>query len=150
MKKYIVLLLQLLLTCSLLAPALITTAQPYFFRHYQVENGLSNNTVYCSLQDANGFLWFGTKDGLNRFDGYHFKQFNINDDGHTHGPDMINCLLSDNQNVLWVGCQEGLYWFDANKEILVPVLNNLKDILSLQIDKAGRIWFISEIGRAHV
>jgi hypothetical protein len=44
-------------------------AQPHYFRHYQVEDGLSNNTVYCTLQDKNGFLWMGTKEGLNRFDG---------------------------------------------------------------------------------
>ncbi len=48
-------------------------AQDYYFKHYQVENGLSNNTVLSSLQDEDGFLWFGTKDGLNRFDGYRFK-----------------------------------------------------------------------------
>jgi len=41
-------------------------AQPYYFRHYQVENGLSNNTVNCCTQDKNGFLWFGTKEGLNQ------------------------------------------------------------------------------------
>ena len=52
-----------------------TNAQPYYFRHFQVENGLSNSTVFCTTQDKNGFLWFGTKDGLNRFDGYHFKLF---------------------------------------------------------------------------
>src|SRR3546814_9928447 len=50
-------------------------SQPYYFTHYQVENGLSNNAVLCSAQDAMGFMWFGTKDGLNRFDGYSFKVF---------------------------------------------------------------------------
>jgi ligand-binding sensor domain-containing protein len=53
-------------------------AQPYYFRHYQVENGLSNNTVYFISQDSKGFMWFATKDGLNRFDGFHFKVFRIN------------------------------------------------------------------------
>ena len=51
------------------------SGQSYYFKHYQVENGLSNNTVYCSIQDNKGFLWFGTKEGLNRFDGYRFKLF---------------------------------------------------------------------------
>jgi hypothetical protein len=59
------------------------TAQPYYFRHYQVEDGLSNNAVVCCLQDRKGFLWFGTKDGLNRFDGYTFKIFRNNPDDST-------------------------------------------------------------------
>ena len=57
------------------------SAQPYYFKHYQVENGLSNNTVYCSIQDNKGFLWFGTKEGLNRFDGYRFKLFRSDSEG---------------------------------------------------------------------
>ena len=43
------------------------------FRHYNNKQGLSHNTVYCSLQDQRGFMWFGTEDGLNRFDGHTFK-----------------------------------------------------------------------------
>src|SRR6185295_3918807 len=73
-----------------------TNAQPYYFRHYQVENGLSNSTVFCSAQDKNGFLWFGTKEGLNRFDGYHFKLFTYTPDNKTTlGSDMIYCLFND-------------------------------------------------------
>ena len=44
----------------------ICFAQPYYFRHYQVESGLSNNAVFATAQDKQGFMWFGTKDGLNR------------------------------------------------------------------------------------
>src|ERR1700709_1607149 len=79
-------------------------AQPYYFKHYQVENGLANSTVFCSVQDKNGFLWFGTKEGLNRFDGYHFKLFTRNDkNGTVLGSDLIYCLFSDQQGTLWVG-----------------------------------------------
>ncbi|MBC7424179.1 MAG: hypothetical protein H7334_12075, partial [Ferruginibacter sp.] len=67
MKKYTAIFLPLLLATTLLFKTATSMAQPYFFRHYQVENGLSNNMVFCSVQDKNGFLWFGTKDGLNRF-----------------------------------------------------------------------------------
>ena len=51
------------------------TEHSFYFKHYQVEQGLSNNAVLCSLLDTTGFLWFGTKDGLNRFDGYSFKTY---------------------------------------------------------------------------
>ena len=120
-----------------------TKAQPFFFRHYQVENGLSNNTVYCSVQDTLGFLWFGTKDGLNRFDGYHFKQFNITGDGRTHEPDLIGCLVLDKHNTLWVGCQKGLYTLDRQKERLVRFIDSFPNINSMQFDTQGQLWFIS-------
>ena len=46
------------------------SASPYFsFKKYQVEDGLSHNTVWCALQDSYGFIWLGTSDGLNRYDG---------------------------------------------------------------------------------
>lgn len=119
-------------------------AQPYYFRHYQVENGLSNNTVFCSTQDKNGFMWFGTKDGLNRFDGYRFKVFNINtDDEKSLTSDLISSLATDGQGTLWVGSRKGLYRFDAEKERLVPFIDTLHDINDLLVDQSGQLWFIS-------
>lgn len=65
-----------ILACSTIVLILTLRIQAqdrYDFRHYGVENGLSNNNVLCILQDKKGFMWFGTRDGLNRFDGYTFK-----------------------------------------------------------------------------
>ena len=45
------------------------------FRHYTATDGLCSNTVWAVYQDKQGYMWFGTKDGLNRFDGYSFKSF---------------------------------------------------------------------------
>lgn len=118
-------------------------AQSYYFRHYQVENGLSNNTVFCSIQDKNGFLWFGTKEGLNRFDGYRFKLFRLDDEGEKLKRDVIYCLCNDGQGALWVGTQNGLYRYDALHEKLVRFLDSLPEINNLQIDQKGRLWFIS-------
>ena len=118
-------------------------AQSYYFRHYQVENGLSNNTVFTSIQDQTGFLWFGTKDGLNRFDGYRFKQFTIKDTGHILSPDVVVSLLADKKNTLWVGCQKGLYIFDRDKECLVSFIDSLPDINQLLIDHKGQLWFLT-------
>ena len=120
-----------------------TSAQPYFFRHYQVENGLSNNAVYCSIQDKNGFMWFGTKDGLNRFDGYYFKTFRINNAKNSLVPDLIYCISADKKGTLWLGSSKGLCFYDDQRESLVSVIDSLKEINSVQIDNNNQIWFIS-------
>ncbi|MHA4810066.1 ligand-binding sensor domain-containing protein [Flavitalea flava] len=136
-----------MLICSvalLVSDATTVVGQPYYFRHYQVENGLSNNTVFCSVQDKKGFLWFGTKEGLNRFDGTHFSLFTRND--HNEGPlssDFIYCLFCDSQGTLWVGGQNGLFRFDEKQEKLVRVLDSLTEINWIQTDDNGNLWFLS-------
>ena len=134
----------LLITITLLFTGKAAFAQPYYFRHYQVENGLSNNTVYCALQDSTGFLWFGTKEGLNRFDGYKFKLFKL----HSNASDwaereLIYCLFNDQHGKLWVGTQTGLFCFDKEREQLVPYFPELPEINGIQSDAQGKLWFIS-------
>ncbi len=91
--------------------------QSFSFNHLQVENGLSNNSVLCSLQDDNGFLWFGTKDGLNRFDGYAYKIFRHNTEvPNSIGSNVIYSILQDKDHILWLGTEEGLYRYDRLTE----------------------------------
>jgi signal transduction histidine kinase/ligand-binding sensor domain-containing protein len=118
--------------------------QSYYFRHYQVENGLSNNTVYCSIQDKKGFLWFGTKEGLNRFDGYRFKLFNsATGNDNRLRKDFVFCLFVDPNDNLWVGTQDGLYRFDYAKERLELFLGPLPEVNNIQMDRKGQLWFQS-------
>lgn len=119
-------------------------AQSYFFKHYQVENGLSNNAIYCSTQDKNGFMWFGSRDGLNRFDGYHFKTYKATDTEKSLIPDLIYCITSDNRGKLWVGSTKGLYYFDSQKESLVSLIDTLKEVKAIKIDHHNQLWFISD------
>ena len=125
-------------------PIQLIEAQSYFFKHYQVENGLSNNAIYCSTQDKNGFMWFGSRDGLNRFDGYHFKTYKTDDTEKSLVPDLIYCITSDTKGKLWVGCTKGLYYFDSQKESLVKLIPTLKEINSIKIDTQNQLWFISD------
>lgn len=119
--------------------------QSYYFRHYQVEEGLSNNAVLCSVQDDKGFLWFGTKDGLNRFDGYTFKVFrNDPEDSNTIGNNFIRSLYMDNQHVLWAGTDKGLYRYNAMDESfrLLPTPFR-SQVTNIKMDAGGHLWFIS-------
>ncbi len=132
--KYLILLIAVLSHFKL-------CAQPYYFRHYQVENGLSNNTVYCSMQDKNGFMWFGTKDGLCRFDGYRFKTFNIsNKEESSLNKDLISALAIDANGVLWIGSQKGLFSFNARQEKFESFLDTLKNVNDILFDKKGQLW----------
>jgi ligand-binding sensor domain-containing protein/nitrogen-specific signal transduction histidine kinase len=123
-----------------------TFAQPYYFRHYQVEDGLSHSTIFCGIQDSNGFMWFGTKAGLSRFDGYHFKLFDLTntEDEKTITPDMVFSLYTDRHGKLWIGAKKGLFWFDAAKERLVHLADSLRDVHSFQMDRTGNLWFITD------
>ncbi|RYY13517.1 MAG: sensor histidine kinase, partial [Chitinophagaceae bacterium] len=120
--------------------------QTHYFRHYQVENGLSNNTVFTAIQDSAGFLWFGTKEGLNRFDGYNFKTFKFHSSAKDWAErELIFALYNDQRGRLWVGTQHGLYRFDREHEQLVPFFKQMPNVNGIQSDARGRLWFISGV-----
>jgi ligand-binding sensor domain-containing protein/signal transduction histidine kinase/DNA-binding response OmpR family regulator len=126
-------------------------AQEYYFKHYHVENGLSNNSVNCSMQDKKGFLWFGTINGLNRFDGYSFRIYRHNhDDSTSIGSNFIRCLYEDKKGFLWVGTNKGIYIYNTHSEKFsgfpIPGLEEVSDIKE---DKTGAIWIISSSNLFH-
>jgi len=134
-----------LLFCILVGMSLFSLGQSYHFRHYEVENGLSYNSVISSLQDKKGFLWFGTKDGLNRFDGSTFKIFrNDPDQPGSIGNNFIHCLFEDSRQNLWIGTRRGIYRYNPLVETftLIPYTNN-KEIRDLKVDPAGNIWYVA-------
>jgi signal transduction histidine kinase/ligand-binding sensor domain-containing protein/DNA-binding response OmpR family regulator len=128
-----------------IAPA-AAFSQSYYFRHYQAVNGLSNNAVLCSLQDEQGFLWFGTKDGLNRFNGYSFKVFRYDDRVKgTIGSNFIHSLCQDKKGTLWTGTDKGLYVFDAAQESFALLAGTQhQEIRDIRVDAKGIIWFIAD------
>jgi len=118
-------------------------AQSYYFRHYQVEQGLSNNTVFCVAQDKRGFVWLGTKDGLNRFDGYNFKVFrNISTDSTSLGDSFVRSLLIDQSDTLYAGTRNGLYRYDPRLEKFTSLVSGIEEVRDIKKDRVGNIWFI--------
>lgn len=89
----------------------------YVFKNFTIEDGLSQSTVLSILHDSKGYLWFGTVDGLNRFDGYEFKIFrnevrdtlSISDNG-------ISALYEDKNGIIWIGTITGaLNYYNRSK-----------------------------------
>ncbi|MDR2003571.1 MAG: response regulator [Prevotella sp.] len=88
-------------------------AQQFFFKKYQVEDGLSHNSSWCILQDSYGFMWFGTSDGLNRFDGRKFKVYrNDIQDSFSLGNNSVQALFEDKNRDIWIGTSSGMYVYD--------------------------------------
>ncbi|BDD02036.1 hybrid sensor histidine kinase/response regulator transcription factor [Persicobacter psychrovividus] len=79
------------------------------FKHLTTQNGLVSNHVKSIYQDSNGFMWFGTRDGLNRYDGYTFKTFQYApNDTASLSNNVISCLIEDKHKFLWIGTSHGL------------------------------------------
>lgn len=79
-------------------------AQNINFKHFTSEQGLSQNFISCILQDSKGFMWFGTKDGLNRYDGYEFKVYRHDFfDTTSLSDNWISSIFEDSKKRLWVG-----------------------------------------------
>ena len=147
MKKYLV----FILICTVLA-SVRATEHHYYFEHFGVEDGLSQNTVNAILQDSNGFLWFGTKDGLNRYDGLSFRQYKYDsEDSCSLGNNFITALHEDRNGRLWVGTDVGLYLYNPHLDKFsrfelssregVKIERSVSTILA---DEEGRIWIAVE------
>jgi ligand-binding sensor domain-containing protein len=85
------------------------------FQHFTLEHGLSHNQVIRILQDARGFMWFGTSGGLNRFDGYEFRTY-LHDqrDPHSLSHNTVRSMIEDRNGILWVATWEGFSAPDKN------------------------------------
>ena len=139
-KNFIVLCFQLFLLN--LSTNLNAQEHHYRFQHISINDGLSQSTVQCMLQDSKGFLWFGTDDGLNRYDGYKFEIYR-------HDPEIPNSLsdnsiwaiFEDSYGELWIGTLNGLNKFDREKNQFIRYQNDPQNLESLS---DNIIWSIYE------
>lgn len=121
------------------------------FKHISVKEGLSQATINGLTQDKYGFIWVGTQDGLNRFDGYEFKIFrNDPNNSKSISNSYILSIFKDSRENLWIGTQSGLNQYDYNTERFIKFYftdNDEKQISHEQINvitesvsKPGILW----------
>jgi len=119
------------------------------FKRFSVQNGLSSNTVTCILQGSKGFMWFGTQDGLNRFDGYNFVTYPVEPGNPKRlNNHVIRVLFEDRHGVIWVGTEDGLHKYNRKSDNFTCYLNlpdnsdSLSDnyIQAICEDNTGAIW----------
>ncbi len=111
------------------------------FRRYDVRSGLSNSTVKDVLQDRNGYMWFATRDGLNRFNGEEFISFCSSAQGTGLNIDAI--CLHRYRDKIWIGSTEGLYLFNpAGGDFQRVDLDGrvTESVNCLVYDNAGNLW----------
>ena len=142
MRPYLRLVLFLLLIPGF---AFTCHGQSYYFRRYQVDDGLSHNSVTSILQDSKGLMWIGTRGGLNRFDGYTFKTIRNNKDQLGYlGNNQITSIAEDKKGMIWIGTGKGLFKYDPLKELLIQLdIVPQFYIRGLVIDAKNNIWFLS-------
>lgn len=136
----------LLFLCAL--PFLIQAQDTKRFVHLTPEDGLSNGNIVSMLQDYEGYMWIGTAEGLNKYDGQRFETFkSVRGDTTTLSGNYIFALLQDKHKNLWVGVDNGLclYNRDLNRfDVLdFPDENNqpfIHKVGALHEDNKGQLW----------
>jgi ligand-binding sensor domain-containing protein/signal transduction histidine kinase len=119
------------------------------FDHISIEQGLSQSSVKVIFQDRRGFLWFGTEDGLNRYDGYNVKIYKPDPDAiHSLSDRWINSIVEDREGYLWIATRLGLNRYDPRTEEFIRFVHDDANPVSLidnhinvlHIDKNDNLW----------
>lgn len=126
----------------------LTRSHAMLFRNYQVEDGLSHSSVWAVMEDSHGYMWFGTNDGLDRFDGSKFKVFHRrNGDETTIGNNFIHCIFEDRFGNFLVGTKKGLYSYNRQNETFTHISLDGKSrdddktsVHAIISDAKGDIW----------
>lgn len=128
----------------------MTSALGYHYQLLTTADGLASSTVKCILIDSKGFLWIGTDDGLNRYDGYGVELFG-KDKWAGYDPRAIEQLNEDAQGVVWIGCQNTYILFDTNRQRPIARAADYLGSLGIDIgtdhykvktDDNGALWII--------
>ncbi len=147
--------LAVVLALALFLPAALwAQSREIRFDRISIEDGLSQDTVTCILQDRIGFMWLGTQDGLNHFDGTRFSPFKTDPRNPATLPnDFIKALLEDDAGDIWVGTNGGLSRWQVSSDTFIHYRHDPDDLTSLsgnavQVlykDRVGTFW----VGMTH-
>lgn len=137
-----------LLLLALLFTSWIVSAQSYLFKHLEVSDGLSNNSVNTIYKDRDGFMWFGTTAGLNRYDGYTFKVYQHAEDELGSLPDnYITDIVEMPDGRFWINTARGYVLFDKERDCFITdVTGFMKNLESwgvpeqVFVDREGNTW----------
>jgi signal transduction histidine kinase/CheY-like chemotaxis protein/ligand-binding sensor domain-containing protein len=137
--KPIVWLLFLFLFCHCFA---YPQQQQLRFEHLGINDGLSQSNVICILQDSKGFMWFGTKDGINMYDGYQFTVYKNNaTDTNSLRHNFIKKIIEDDKGNLWIATWGGgVDRFNPNTKKFTHYNIGDRFITSLQFSPDGVLW----------
>ena len=129
------------------------------FDKIDIENGLSHNKVNTVLQDSRGFMWFGTNDGLNRYDGYQIVEYKHNPEDTTSiSFSFVRHIFEDSKNRLWIATDAGglnLYDRDQNRFIRYvhdpdnPASISCDHLYRIEEDEDGNLWVATHHGLNH-
>lgn len=143
------LLLPFVLCLSLVCAKSRAAEVSYSFMNIGSESGLSQSNVKAILQDSYGFMWFGTKNGLNRYDGSRIVAIDCNDCKKRRSNHNISALFEDDDRRLWVGTDEGVYIYDIKHDEFTFIDNHAPDgammenwVACIDRDQSGNIWIV--------
>jgi signal transduction histidine kinase/ligand-binding sensor domain-containing protein len=140
---------------AVFAPASPDPASTIRFDRITGGDGLSQNVVLAIAQDHRGFMWFGTEDGLNKYDGYQFTVYKHDpDDPETLSDDYVSVIYEDREGALWIGTRNGLNCLDRSKGAFVRYEHDPDDaqsiggtwIVSIHEDREGVLWVGTDDG----
>lgn len=118
------------------------------FRHYDNRDGLSHNTVFCAIQDRSGFMWFGTNEGLNRFDGYTFKVYEYDSrDSLSLIQNRVNSMCEASDGTIWICTEDGVCTYHPETDSfhpfrLTPEYMKPSYFLHIVEDEEHDLWMI--------
>ena len=147
MKKYIILTLLFLSLASVLRGE--NYPYRYYFRNISKNEGLSQTDIKAIIQDSRGFMWFGTRNRLNRYDGSSIRVFDCVDTSKGKRDNNISSLFEDAHQQLWVGTDKGVFVFNPTTErfrfIDATTANGTQMVdwvADIKSDKAGNVWLV--------